>query len=74
MQVLIKLFATLRNGRFEETMHEFPPGATISGVIKTLDLPGNQVTLILLNGRHALPSTELHDGDTLSLFPPIGGG
>ncbi len=74
MQVLIKLFATLRNGRFEEEVHEFPPGTTISGVIETLGLPGSQVTLILLNGCHALPSSELHEGDTLSLFPPIGGG
>jgi sulfur-carrier protein len=74
MKITIKLFATLRKGMFEEETREFTPGMAVKEVIRGLNIPGNQVTLILLNGRHAAPDTELHDGDTLSLFPPIGGG
>ena len=74
MEITIKLFATLRNGLFDEEKREVFQGATIGEVIKNLNIPGNQVTLILLNGRHAWPDTELKNGDILSLFPPIGGG
>ena len=56
---------------FEEEAREIAHGMTVGEAIRELNIPGNQVTLILLNGRHALPDTELHDGDTLSLFPPI---
>ena len=74
MEITIKLFATLRNELFDEEKREISKDATIGEVIRDLNIPGNQVTLILLNGRHAWPDTKLNDGDTLSLFPPIGGG
>jgi len=74
MEITIKLFATLRNGLFDEDTREIPPGATVGDVLSGLHIPGNQATLILVNGRHARPETELGNGDTLSLFPPIGGG
>jgi sulfur-carrier protein len=74
MLIAIKLFATLRKGRFEEKRLEFPPGTTVSGIIRELDLPEKEVTLIFINGRHADLTTVLSAGDTLSLFPPVGGG
>ena len=74
MKITIKLFATLQKGMFEEETREVGRNMTVGEVIRGLNIPGNQATLILLNGRHAQPDAELHDGDTLSLFPPIGGG
>ena len=74
MQITIKLFATLRAGLFDEEAREIAPGATVADVLKELNIPARQATLILVNGRHARPDTELKNGDTLSLFPPIGGG
>jgi molybdopterin synthase sulfur carrier subunit len=47
---------------------------------KLLDEPGSvkMGTMILINGRNILDSdgleTLVHDGDTVSLFPPGGGG
>lgn len=74
MQITIKMFATLRKGRFEEKSLEFPYGTTVGGVIRELELPEKEVTLIFINGRHGDVTKILSAGDTLSLFPPVGGG
>jgi len=74
MQITIKLFATLRIGRFEEKILELSAGTTVGDIIRELDLPEKEVTLIFINGRHADLSTTLSDGDVLALFPPVGGG
>jgi len=74
MQITIKLFATLRKGRFEVKNLEFPSGTTVCSVIRELELPEKEVTLIFINGRHGDVTTTLSAGDTLSLFPPVGGG
>jgi len=74
MQINIKLFATLRIGRFEEKILELSAGTTVGDIIRELDLPEKEVTLIFINGRHADLSTTLSDGDVLALFPPVGGG
>jgi len=74
MHITVKLFATLRWGRFSVADREVPPGTTVGDVIRELAIPEREVTLIFINGRHVLPGTELAEGDTLALFPPIGGG
>jgi molybdopterin converting factor small subunit len=74
MLITIKLFATLRDGRFEETTAEFPSGMTAGAIVRQLGLPEKEVTLIFINSRHADFVTALADGDVLSLFPPVGGG
>ncbi len=73
MGVRIKLFATLRTGRFSEKVYDIKPGTTISEIIKELGLPPEQVSIIFVNGRHANPDTILKDGDDVAMFPPIGG-
>ena len=40
----------------------------------SMDIPEKEVTLIFINGRHGGLESELHDGDTLGMFPPVGGG
>jgi molybdopterin converting factor small subunit len=47
---------------------------TVSDVLLRYSLPEKEVTLIFINGRHGDFDTILFDGDTLSLFPPVGGG
>ena len=74
MEVTVKLFATLRQGRFDIRSSEFPTGAKVGDVVKMLGLPEKEVTLIFVNGVHGTFATELHAGDTLALFPPVGGG
>jgi len=74
MRVTVKLFATLRENRFDEKEIEFHDGTTAREIISAIGVPPTEVTLIFINGRHSSPETVLADGDTLALFPPIGGG
>lgn len=74
MKVLVKLFATFRDHRFSTKEMEFVDGLTVSQVIETLDIPDEEVAICLVNGHSKELDHVLVDGDTLSLFPPVGGG
>ena len=74
VNVTVKLFATLQTGRFEIKGEQFADGTTVQDVMQKHGLTKEQVLLILVNGRHADYGTVLKDGDTVALFPPIGGG
>ena len=74
MQVTVKLFATLRKDRFDVKDFELPDGLTAGEIVNMFAIPPTEVTLIFINGRHSAPETKLAEGDTLALFPPIGGG
>jgi molybdopterin converting factor small subunit len=74
MRITVKLFATFRKGRFDAEVREVPPGTTVSRIVDDVQLPVRELGIILVNGRHADRSRELSDGDTLALFPLVGGG
>lgn len=74
MKVCVKLFATFRNDRFKEKVCEYPEGTMVSDIIKELDLPEDQLGAVLINARHVESDQELKEGDSLSIFPLVGGG
>ena len=74
MPITIKLFASLRRGRFDVKEWGYVPGLTCTRIIHDIGIPEKEVRLIFVNGRHASLEDQLADGDTLALFPPIGGG
>jgi molybdopterin converting factor small subunit len=74
MKITVKLFATLRKGRFDIETREYAPGTTIKQVIDELDIPEDQAAIIFVNHRHATFDHELSEGDAAAIFPPIGGG
>lgn len=74
MTVTVKLFATFREGRFKKELRNYPAETTIGQIIEQLELPEDQLGAILLNSRHVEKDVVLHDGDTLSIFPLVGGG
>ena len=74
MQITIRLFATFREGRFNETCSSYPAGTTIAAIINALQLPPAQIGMIMCNRRHAELEQILVDGDVLALFPHVGGG
>jgi molybdopterin converting factor small subunit len=53
---------------------ELAGGATAANIIAGLGLPGQIPKIILVNGTHATEQNALHDGDVVSIFPPIAGG
>ncbi len=74
MRVTVRLYANLREGHEPEEEVEMPPGATVAALISMLRVPESAVTLLFVNGLHAAPDTALREGDSIALFPPVGGG
>ena len=74
MQITVKLFATFRVGRFAAETRDYPEGTRIAEVIGELRIPEAKIGMIMLNNKHAEPDQQLNDGDSLSLFPLVGGG
>lgn len=74
MQITLKLFATLRDGRFESAPFELPEGARVSDAIAAAGVPTKDAAVVFVNGRHADPETPLSPGDAVAIFPPVGGG
>lgn len=74
MQVNVKLFATLRDGRFKQDTTELDKNSRVLDVLTKYELPLEEVAICLVNGRDADNEYVLQNGDTVSLFPPVGGG
>jgi molybdopterin synthase sulfur carrier subunit len=74
MKVKAKLFATLRDGREKEMDIDRDETFTVREILDTLDIRQEEVAILLINGRDGSFETLLSDGDTVSLFPAVGGG
>jgi len=74
VHVTVKLFAHFRDGRFKEEQREYPEGADCRHVLGTLGLGDRELGILMVNNRHARLEHPLTHGDTLSLFPLVGGG
>lgn len=90
MQPELRFFATFREAVGEKTIErEYPDDATVGDVLASLveEYPDLEVfedgelrphLSVLVNGRDVTHldglETDLEDGDTLSVFPPVAGG
>ncbi len=74
MQITVKLFATFRQDRFDIEPRDYPEGTTVSDVVRDLDLPEAQLGVLMVNSRHVELDRVLVDGETLAIFPLVGGG
>ncbi|OPZ37917.1 MAG: ThiS family protein [Spirochaetes bacterium ADurb.BinA120] len=74
INVTVKLFATLREGRFDIRSMELADGATVADVVSLLGIAEEEVALIMADHRHREMDYALADRMTLALFPPVGGG
>ena len=70
----VRLFATLREGR-GKIQHLDAGKISVAGdIVNLLEIPAEEVAILLVNGFHQKPEFELKDGDVVSLFPAVGGG
>lgn len=74
MELTIRLFANFRDGRFREAAREVEPGTTIGAIADALHIPRGEIGVLLVNGRHAELDVVPRAGDTVAIFPQIGGG
>lgn len=49
-------------------------GTTVAQVLETLNIPEEEIKLLLVNGHNADSEQILNEGDVLYVFPPIAGG
>ena len=70
----VRLFAGLRQGR--QKIYQMEPGSvkTVQDIMDVLNIQRTEVNILLINGFHQKPETEVKDGDLVSLFPAVGGG
>lgn len=74
MRVVIKLFASLRVGRFKTQEWDLPQGTTVLEVLQLLKLQLHEVSIVRVNGKAASDNYVLQDSDQVALFPPMRGG
>lgn len=74
MLIKVRLFATLRDKRGKEVVLDLKEEAQAQELVKLLEIPEKEVAIFLINGRHGSMDQVLKEGDTVSIFPPIGGG
>jgi molybdopterin converting factor small subunit len=57
-----------------ETKMRVPRGTRIVEILSLFDISPDAPLLIARNGMLAAREDTLEDGDTIALFPPVGGG
>lgn len=74
MKITVKLFATFRQGRFTIEERDYPQGTTVADIVDDLGLPHGQLGILMINSRHVDLDRGLEEGETLAIFPLVGGG
>jgi len=74
MQITVRLFLAFRTGRFHTKALECAAGTTVQQVVRDLRLPETDLGTAIVNGREVELGEVLAPGDTLLLFPLVGGG
>ena len=70
----VRLFAGLRQGR--QKIYQMEPDSVknVQDIMDRLNIQRSEVNILLINGFHQKPETEVRDEDIVSLFPAVGGG
>lgn len=74
MKITVKLFASFRTGRFSIEERDYSEGTTVARIVAELGLQEQELGIMLVNSRHVKLDHAPADGDTLALFPLLGGG
>lgn len=74
MNIEVRLFATLREGRGKKLIMNLNEGSTPQDIINQLKIDEKDVAILLINGKDGELNRKLTDGDIISIFPPVGGG
>lgn len=74
MKLTVKLFAYFRDNRFVAEVREYPDSITVGGIIDGLDIDRDEIGITMINSKHCSFEDQPSEGDTLAIFPMIGGG
>ena len=70
----VRLLAGLRQGRQKIYQMEADSVKNVQDIMDVLNIQRKEVSILLINGFHQKPETEVKDEDIVSLFPAVGGG
>ena len=79
INVEVRLYATLRkyyskankSGVLKVSLRK---GVTLQRLYDQLNIPFDEVKIVMVNGRAQKHSYTLSDGDRIAIFPPVAGG
>ena len=79
MTVTVVLFGLLRDHlppgtEGNKVSVDLPAKADIEALVLTLQIPYRRVYAVLVNGEQGEGTTELSEGDEVTLMPPFSGG
>jgi len=78
MRITVKLFATLHQYQPAAPRSgmalEVPPDSTVAEILPRLRIPEAAPLVAMVNEKVEHLDCVLHEGDVLSLFPPVAGG
>lgn len=75
MPITVKCFANLTQFQPKNSKaFEIQENETVGSVLDRLGVPADQVALVFVNNVITGRDTVLKDGDSMGIFPPIGGG
>ena len=74
MQITVKLFAYFRDSRFKAEVRDYPDDITVGSIVDGLEIPREEVGIIMINSKHCQFNTVPNEKDVLAIFPVIGGG
>jgi molybdopterin converting factor small subunit len=72
--VTVKLFASFREGRFDVAQRDCAAGTTVASLVHDLGIAPEEIGVVLVGGRHAALEQCTAPGDTIAIFPLLGGG
>ena len=73
MNVNVKLFGDLREGRFKEEMTQLEENSRVIDIINKHNLPLDKVAICMVNSCQAEFGQILQNQDTVAFSPPVGG-
>jgi len=76
MKVRIKFFGQFssQGEKLKEGEMEVKKGALLKDLIEILGIPERELGPVFINKKHGFRDSPLSEGDSVSFFPPIGGG
>ena len=78
MEIEVRLFATFRDHLPEDSGPSFKKklenGTAVDTVAEEINLPRDIPKIFIVNGNVVTGEYMLHDGDVVSIFPPVAGG
>lgn len=71
MKIRVKTYASLGS---TDKQIDVEKDISLGELLDKLNIPEKEVFIILINGIRSDPDSNLKDGDSVSIFPFIGGG